>query len=178
MEGVTAASGHSKVGFNLVVVAFKQGPCQVNLMHRLSFAIAIVFCLSMFGCNFSSESTFELAPYSRLPKWFTPPSGLSRSDLTVTMSYYISPSGRTAIFTLLDDKKRKIAEVKGVVQGIEPIRLKDQDSPLVPDYPLYEIVTVNGITEIIEHRKLEPVFYITDDPYVLVEIGRLMNEKK
>ena len=150
----------------------------MNLIHRLSAAIAIALCLAMVGCNNSAESDFELALYSRLPKWFTPPSGLSRADLTVTMSYYISPSGRTAIFTLLDGKKHKIAEMNGTVEGIEPIRLREPGSPLVPEYPSYEVVTVNGITEIIEHRKLEPVFYVTDDSYVLAEIGRLLKKDK
>ncbi len=150
----------------------------MNLMNRLSFVILIAFCLTMSGCDFYSESAFELALYSRLPKWFTPPTGKSRSDLTVTMSYYISPSGRTAAFTLLDEKKHKIAEAKGTVNGIEPIRLKDPDSPLVPEYPSYEIVTVDGITEIIEHRKMEPIFYITDDPYVWAEIRRLTNVRR
>jgi len=27
---------------------------------------------------------------------------------------------------------------------------------------MYEAITVNGITEIIEHRKMEPIFYVTD----------------
>lgn len=147
-------------------------------MYKLSISIIVAFCLSMFGCNYSPESTFDLALYSRLPKWFSPPPGKSRSDYTVTMSYYISPSGRTAKFTLLDEKNHKIEEVNGTVKGIQPIRLRDPDSSLVPDYPLYEIITVNGITEIIEHRKLEPIFYITDDSYVLAEIRRLELEKR
>ena len=38
-------------------------------------------------------------------------------------------------------------------------------------YPSYEVITVNGVIEIIEHRKLEPIFYITDDLAVLKELG-------
>jgi hypothetical protein len=149
----------------------------MKLMHRLSIAIIIAGCLSMLGCNYFAESNFELAHDSRLPKWFMQPSGLSRSEVTVTMSYYISPSGRTAVFTLLDTKGHKISELNGIVKGIEPVRLKDQQSHLVPDYPLYEIVTVNGITEIIEHRQSEPIFYITDDSSVIAEVERLANER-
>jgi hypothetical protein len=36
----------------------------------------------------------------------------------------------------------------------------------------YEVVTVNGITEIIEHRKMEPLFYVTDDAAVWEELGQ------
>jgi hypothetical protein len=38
-------------------------------------------------------------------------------------------------------------------------------------YPLYELLTANGITEIIEHRRMEPVFYITDNPEVSRKLG-------
>jgi hypothetical protein len=34
-------------------------------------------------------------------------------------------------------------------------------------------ITAEGTTELIEHRKIEPVFYITDDPAVGRTIGRL-----
>jgi hypothetical protein len=33
-------------------------------------------------------------------------------------------------------------------------------------YPRYEVLTADGVTEVIEHRRLEPIFYITDDPEV------------
>jgi hypothetical protein len=33
-------------------------------------------------------------------------------------------------------------------------------------YPQYEVLTSDGITEIVEHRRQEPVFYISDDPGV------------
>jgi hypothetical protein len=37
--------------------------------------------------------------------------------------------------------------------------------------PLYEIVTVNGMTEVIEHRQRGAVFHITDDIEVLTKLG-------
>ena len=43
------------------------------------------------GCRFFPESQFELAPDSRLPKWFPLPTNLSREDVTVQMSYYSEP---------------------------------------------------------------------------------------
>jgi hypothetical protein len=38
-------------------------------------------------------------------------------------------------------------------------------------YPGYEVVTVDGMTEVIEHRRMEPIFYITDDPQVKQRLG-------
>jgi hypothetical protein len=125
----------------------------------------------LFGCDSFPESSFELAHESRLPKWFALPSVLSRSDVTVTMNYYITSSGRTSKFILLDAKKNKLAEVNGTQKGLEPLKLKNPRPGSPPGYPTYEIVTANGITEIIEHRKMEPIFYITDDPAVREELG-------
>jgi hypothetical protein len=31
-------------------------------------------------------------------------------------------------------------------------------------YPIYEKVTINGVTESVEHRRMEPIFYVSDDP--------------
>lgn len=45
----------------------------------------------------------------------------------------------------------------------KPFQLKGSDAS---GYPAYEAITVDGITEIIEHRKMEPVFYVTDDASV------------
>jgi len=133
--------------------------------------IVIAACLSLLGCDYFPESSFELARESRLPKWFTLPLGLARSDVTVTMNYYVNPSGRTSIFIFRDAKKRKLTEVNGTQKGLEPLRLKNPRPGFPPGYPAYEIVTVNGVTEIIEHRRMEPIFYVADDPAVWAELN-------
>ena len=38
-------------------------------------------------------------------------------------------------------------------------------------YPLYEIETANGISEVIEHKRMEPVFYVSDDTEVRRRLG-------
>jgi hypothetical protein len=38
---------------------------------------------------------------------------------------------------------------------------------------LYEAITVDGVTEIIEHRKMEPIFFVTDDPAVRKQIAEI-----
>jgi hypothetical protein len=153
-------------------------------MRRLAVIPFAAMSLSTFGCSYFPESSFELAHESRLPKWFTLRSGLTRPDVTVTMDYYIDSGGRTATFKLLDVRKqppwpegrpsgRRLADVNGTNKGSEPLTLKNNPRPIsgqIP-YPSYEIITANGITEVIEHRKMEPIFYIVDDPAVLSELG-------
>ena len=120
------------------------------------------------GCQYFPESTFELASESRLPKWFTPPPGLTRADVSVTMSYYIKPWGRSATFILREGKRQ--TKVDGKEKGLEPLRLKNPPQGFPSGYPSYEVITVNGITDIIEHRRMEPIFYVTDDPAVWNEL--------
>jgi hypothetical protein len=133
--------------------------------------VALTISSSEIGCEWFPESTFELASESRLPKWITLPPGLTRVDVSITVSYYVMPWGSSAIFILRDNKGQVLTKVKGKVKGLEPFQLKHPPQGFPPGYPAYEIITVSGITEIIEHRKLEPIFYITDDPAVWKELG-------
>jgi hypothetical protein len=123
------------------------------------------------GCEWLPESTFELASESRLPKWITLPSGLTRADVSITMSYYIKPWGSSATLILRDKKGQVLTKVNGKLKGSEPLQLKHPPQGFPPGYPAYEVITVKGLTEIIEHRKQEPVFYITDDRAVWKELG-------
>ena len=137
--------------------------------YVLLIVVAISCCL-MVGCEYFPESTFELARESRVPKWFTLPPELTRADVSITMSYYTKPWGRSAKFTLRDKQKKILAEVYGKEKGSEPLHLKNPPKGFDIGYPTYEIITANGITEIIEHRKMEPKFYVTDNPAVWTEL--------
>jgi hypothetical protein len=82
--------------------------------------------------------------------------GVTRADVSITLSYYTSIGGDDAKVTLKDRGGKTLAEVSG--------KIKCQSSP--SSYPTYEVVVANGITEVIEHKKMEPIFYISDDPGV------------
>jgi hypothetical protein len=137
----------------------------------LLFFVALAISGSAIGCEWFPEATFELASESRLPKWIALPPGLARADVSVTMSYYTTPWSRSAIFILKDTKGKIRTKVDGKMKGSEPFQLKQPPHGFPPGYPAYEVITVNGITEIIEHRKMEPIFYITDDPAIWKELG-------
>ena len=124
---------------------------------------------SIIGCEYFPESTFQLASESRLPKWITLPPGLTRADVSITMSYYNEPWGRSAVFILQDAKGKILEKTDAKLKCREPFYPKNPPPGFPPGSPAYEEVTVNDTTEMIEHRKMEPVFYITDDPAVWKE---------
>ena len=125
--------------------------------------IALATLLS--GCEYFPESSFKLSNESRIPKWFELPENISRSDIEVVMNYYVKPWGRTAEFILKNKSNEVLDEVKGSQKGSGPQR------PHGGKYPSYEIITVNEITEVIQHRKMEPIFYIVDDSETLKMLG-------
>jgi hypothetical protein len=138
--------------------------------NKLAVAVTATIYLGSLSCGFFPESSFDLAPESRLPRWFTIPPRLSRSDVAVTMSYYIGQNGRTATFVLRNMRTgNKIAKIDGTQKGLEPLNLEGVKARDI--YPSYEIITAGKTTEVIEHRKMEPIFYVTDDPSVLSKLG-------
>ena len=142
-------------------------------VHPAARAVFVVVLSSAFVAAGCAESSFELAPDSRLPKWFKLPSGTSRQEVKVTMDYYALPWGRRATFKLLDAQGRTLSEMNGKQQGRAPLELKSPPPGYPRGYPSYEIITVNGVVDVIEHRQMEPKFYVTDDPLVRKEFGLL-----
>ena len=140
-------------------------------MKNRALGVVVFACQLLTGCGLFPESSFSLANESRLPKWFTLLPNQTRANVTVTMDYYIDSSGRTATFTLRDSSGAVISKVTGKQKGLDPLQRSTRLPGYSEGYPSYEIITVGGITEIIEHRKMEPIFYVTDDPEVKAEFA-------
>ncbi len=134
--------------------------------YRLLAILLVVVFVAIKGCELFPEATFTLANDSRLPKWVTLPQALTRASVSLTVSFYSMPWGGSARFTLQDKNKQTIEKESGTVRCRNPFQLKNPPQGFPHDYPNYEAVTVNGITEIMEQRKPEPILYITDDPAV------------
>ncbi|VAW78006.1 hypothetical protein MNBD_GAMMA15-808 [hydrothermal vent metagenome] len=135
-----------------------------------SYKIAVIMSLvfSIAGCK---ESSFELSPESRLPKWIEVEASASRNDYKLTMDYYLGPKSAEAVFKLYDLNGKKKMQLKGDTARY-PLKLKNPPSDYPKNYPSYEVITINGVTDIVEHRKMEPIFYMTDDPAVWNELVR------
>jgi len=142
---------------------------QINFFRRVLLSILIA---SLMGCL---EASFELASESRLPKWLDVPEGVDRSDLKVTMDYYSTFRGGEYIFKFYDKNKfLKIQKISLTTKEQPTVRTKELRKPpagFPKSYPAYNVVTINGVTDIVERRKMEPVFYMTDDPAVWEELG-------
>ncbi len=128
--------------------------------------LSVVVCFAIMGCDYFPESTFTLAGDSRLPKWFPVPPGLARNDISVTMIYYAFPLEGRAKFIWRDASKHLLKQAEGKVECNKPFVLRNSPEALATGHPAYEAITVDGVTEIIEHRKMEPLFSITDDSTV------------
>jgi hypothetical protein len=144
-------------------------PLSIAMSTFRTFGIVALACLVLDGCGRFPESSFSLASESRLPKWFSLSPNQERTNVTVTMDYYIDSSGGTATFTLRDTSGAVLSKVTDKQIGLEPLQRKAKQPDYPAGYPSYEIITVGGITEIVEHRKMEPIFYVTDDPAVKAE---------
>jgi hypothetical protein len=134
------------------------------------FLCIILFCLA--GCL---ESSFQLSPDSRLPKWFISPESVDRNELLVTMDLYSTFSGGEDVYKLIQKGKmlaiQKYTITTDMQHKMMEVQLKSPPEGSPKGYPKYKVVKINGITDIIELRKMEPFFYMTDDPAIWKELG-------
>jgi hypothetical protein len=137
----------------------------------LSLVVLVASCSPVRGC---AESEFKLAPESRLPRWFALPAGVPRTNVEVTLTYYgpLVGSDRTATVTLQTRRQgQTLNRVVATLRGREPHTLEPYSGSGRIPYPEYELLTANGITEVIEHRRMEPIFYVNGDPEVRRKLG-------
>lgn len=147
-------------------------------LHAKRWALITAVCISASAMTGCIESSFNLADESRLPHGVTIPPGLTRSDVTVTLDYI---TGTRANFTIRDRTGKKLARVSGKTKG-GPVSLKTIPLGYDPRIEGYQLVVINGVTEIIgdrpyrEHEgmvqngRIVALFYVIDDPAFSREI--------
>lgn len=131
------------------------------LKYWLLVALLSTSCSPIRACV---STTFDLAADSRLPGWFAIPAGRSRNDLRVTVTYYPPLLPSATVLELLDSNGRAIAHANGRMCWHPAMHDKlNEYGGLNPDsYPHWVIVTVNGLTEVLEHR-YSSQFRVVDD---------------
>jgi hypothetical protein len=134
----------------------------------LGIGVALVL---LAGCGLFPEASFDLSPESRIPNWFHQPAGVPRSAMAVTLDYYVVSSGRWARITMKTTNGKVLLKAKGTIRGTEPLHVDGVSGPSGAAYPAYEVVTVNGVSDIVEHRSMAPVFYMVDDATVWKALG-------
>lgn len=118
----------------------------------LALGLLIGLCF-LSGCL---ESSFQLSKTSRLPVWFKLPMGLTRNDVSVTLNYYSNPFGANTKLIFKDKDGKVLEKVSG-----EDVSLTEAGV-----YPAYVLVKANGASEVLEHQRMEPIFFVTDDPSI------------
>ena len=133
-------------------------------MHVIR-GFVLIGCILLSACGLFPESQFMLSSESRLPHWLRQPAGTPRSDLSVELLYY----GDHAVFVLRNERTgRRLAKVRAeILDFTQPL----VDSPGADGIrPLYMIMKVDGLVEIVEHRRREAIFDICDDPDVRTKV--------
>ena len=135
--------------------------------------LAIGMALLAVGCV---ESQTELDPGSRLPKWFSMPSGLHRSDLAVRLTSY---SGREldARMELIDRQGGIIATVVGRQCWHPAMEGKHVYGKGFTVDTRYTYVSVDGTIEVLEHRD-GPTFRLSNDAALLRQASEATSCKK
>jgi|SRR5712664_1850978 len=129
-------------------------------------ALSLVSCSPIRGCV---ESQFTLEQDSRLPKWFALPSGYSRANVTVQLTYYAPPfPADNALVELQTVKGSVLYKTTGEVCWHPVMETKkNQHGGFNSDsYPHYVYLRANNVTEVIEHIQ-GPTFRISDDPVLV-----------
>lgn len=134
-------------------------------MRQLTALFATILCTSCCLLSGCLESSFQLSDASRLPIWIKLPPTIKRQEISLTLNYYSNPFGPNARFILKNQRGETLQAFSG---SDEPIG----DASSEMKYPLYRLITVNGVSEIVEHRRMEPIFYISDDQGVKSKVPK------
>lgn len=105
-------------------------------------------------CTACTEGSFRLASDSRLPRWFSLPAGLKRSDVSVTIRYYTLSGPQ---IDLIGPGGKVLTSVRGTHRW-DP----ETERRGFTEYPTYSFIKVGDIEEIIEQRSPGDILYIAD----------------
>jgi hypothetical protein len=142
---------------------------KVKARLGLRAAEILVIILSTGSCaviGAGVEAKFVLAPDSRLPVWLSIPANVQRNDVVVILKYLTaSQQSDDAVIEIQNRDGRVLGSVRGQTCWHPIMQSKKNkfggfDSDV---YPRYRYVKINGIAEVIEHRRMEPVFRVSDD---------------
>jgi hypothetical protein len=143
-------------------------------LHTKRLALIAAVSISAFATTGCIESTFNLASESRLPQGVTIPPGLTRADVIITLDFYTLGQAK---FTVRNKAGKKLTTSTGKTAG-NPIDLKTTPPGADPRIEGYELVVIDGVTEIIgcrpyrdhenmvQNGRIVALFYVMDDPAI------------
>ena len=130
----------------------------MRLLATIVFSAILSACYAP-GRGYA-ESQFDLVLDSRLPKFFDRDGHISPVGYKARVEYYSSPDSVRVI--IRDPSGRKVFDKQDKFQW-HPF--DDKEHPAA-QHPNYVVVSFDGVVDILEHRRQEPVVYLTDDKTV------------
>lgn len=134
--------------------------------------VVVAICLAVCALSGCIESYFELASDSRLPAGVVLPSGLTRANASVTLEFHTTVRPK---FILRGVGGKKLETVNAEAEG-DPIYIKTAHDRANLLLPFYEIMVVDGVTEVIKCipsstvANVPSLFYVVDDPALKKEL--------
>ena len=144
----------------------------VTAMRRVVMCLmTAVYVAGLSACVFP-EAEFNLADSSALSHWFTLPEGQTRRDVSVVYSLYGYNSGKTRM-RMYDARRRLLSEVWPTIEA--RVSKAQLGVPVTGDqtldrYPGYTVLALGTDREVVEHRQMEPVFYVVTDPELVARV--------
>lgn len=122
---------------------------------------AMILAAALSGCYVPgrgfAESQFDLVLDSRLPKFFDPGGHISPVGYKARTEYYSSPQSVRVI--IHDPSGHKVFDKQGKYWW-HP--LDDKEHPAA-HYPNHTVVSFDGVVDILEQRRPEPVEHLSDE---------------
>jgi hypothetical protein len=135
--------------------------------------LVLVLAVLLSGCL---ESSFRLSEESRFPIWLEVPDDQSHGNYMVTLDYYTSGK---AVFSLIRKSDKELLDrVVARVRDSKPLEVDGTSWPMGEraTYPIYSVVTYEGVSEIIEHMKRGPIFSIAESGNIVKNVGCRMRK--
>jgi hypothetical protein len=140
-----------------------------KILISLTILQILVGCAEPLGVP---EAHFQLSSESRLPTWLEVPKGYKRDDIDVVIETY-------PVYIPFLTKPKAVIKVENRASGNVLVTVIGvlRTHPITEEkgygnYPTYDIITVNHIDEIFEHRAPGNILYITDNPEILKAIRK------
>lgn len=109
------------------------------------------------------ESEFTLAKESSLPSWVEPlPEWCDRNDVKIRIQYWSPPWDVDDTTLIASCGPKNLLSKTGKSDRPKQWYLWAKEDWLKRYYPYFNLITIDGNTEVILHKKMEAIFYISD----------------
>jgi len=132
-------------------------------------AVVAIVLAALASCSWFPESTFTLAPESRLPRWVEL-HGRQRSDVDIRVDFIVPLLSRAYAQVTVTDRQGSVIMVAKAEEPGAGVQTAE-GAPAHLDYPNYTVAAMSGIVDIFEQRAATNALYMCDDPAVWAKLA-------